>query len=868
MKALPAIGKATADEIKDFLEGQTAKTSNQRRQLFRDSEYNRLYLMNHQWLEPAIGAEGVIGSNGSYTSPFLQPITDGDDFAPRPVHNEILPIVQNEVARCVLSGSQPTVPPNDSGPKIKQGAKLAQDVLRAKDAEIDFNGLKRRFVRNMTVGGLGIFLSEQQTDYGKTIRAPKDVLGCVSCRWVASVEDHEIEKASGLPIIEGLHAVNAVRKGAAPLNFRMSSRFGQPVFDGGDDSPTARMDCCPECGCGLVARTADGSVESDYAGNALHKEIPLGDIYTGVMSPMDWFPANDGRLDPDGTVRRWASEQIVSLDYLAQFYEDGYKVKGDDQDLRRLARWHPQGFEDGTYVMDAESQDFDNQAILRRAVRLPYFEQDDSGKRKYYDRGRYTVMAGDVVLIDDHLMLKDERSGDWIPRCKVHTAAWEPIEGSAWGVALVTYLRSPQDNENTAFAQAIEARHTFGNPKMYLRPGQNIEYLGQTYGGMANSTYRWVGGNEPPIMQQGLALNEQWKAEVSEYKEALQRIASSRDVEQGNAPAGVTAAAALRLLSEAATVSRGPRIAAINAAVASFDKHRLQLMGILYKEPRDFKAGGRGDRFSIQSFTGLDLMGQCDVVVNVEPFIESAVLKAQATADALQNQTLVLKTAGDRARYLAAQGVPADIAPGEGLQVETATEEWLQFVINKDEDGETVLSFGEPPVVKPGYDNDDIHAEQHTIDFMSWEGDKIRKNWNQIEANIFGWEQEYQELVAGEAILKADPPTPLPPTLPKGPDGTVNAEMLISATDIWQKKKDLQAKLDALPKLPELRILDLWMKKLAKAGYVPTEEDSVALRWLAHIASHKQNLKNAAQAGVETPQPINQQPIAKPGMVA
>lgn len=872
MKHLAPIGKATAEELKAACEAQTSKNSPQRRQLFRGTEFNRLYMLNHQWLEDAIGGEGVIGANGVYQSPFLQPVVDSDGLAPRPVHNEILPVVQNEVARMLLSGSQPTVPAKDSGPAIKEAAKLAQDVLRAKDAEINFNGLKRRFIRNQTVDGLGLYISEQQTDYGKTIRQPKSVLGCTSCRWTVSVEDHETTD-DGIPIIEGMSAVSAARRGASPINFRMSN-FG--AFNLGDAQPQAAATVCPECGGQLMARDAQSSERADYADNPLHKDIPLGDIFTGVMPQMDWFPSGHGRVDPDGIVRKWASEEIVSLDFLSQFYEDGYKVKGDDEELRRLARWHPAGFEDGTYVIDAETQDFENQAVLRRLVRLPYFETDDKGNRKYYDRGRFTVMAGNVILIDDHLMLRDDRSGDFIPRCKVHMAPWEPIDGSVWGVALVTYLRSPQDNENTAFAQAIEARHDFGSPKMWLRPGQNIEYLGQSYGGSSNSVFRWIGGTEPPMMRDGTALNEQWKAEVQEYKEAIQRIASSRDVEQGNAPNGVTAAAALRLLSEAATVTRGPRIAATNAAVASLDKHRLQLMGILYKEPRDFKAGGRGDRYSIQAFTGLDLMGQCDVEVNIQPFVESAALKAQATSEALENQTLVLRTAGDRARYLEAQGVPPDIAPGDGLQVQVATDEWLKFVRHKDENGETHLSFGEPPVVKPDFDIDEIHAEQHTIDMMSWEGKKLRENWSKIQPFIFGWQKTYSYLVAGEAMLQVAPPSATAPEvdLAINPiDKSVNGALLETQMREWQQKRDIQKLLETMPKLPELRIEKIWLDMLDAGGYQLAEVDGPFLRFLAHIQSHKANIKEAmAAASPQAPQspgaPAPGPAQAAPGMVA
>ena len=876
MKHLPPIGKATAAEIAEAMRSATKKETPQRIQLFRNSEYNRLYMQNEQWLEEAMGVGGVTGANGQYQSPFLQPMVDGDDFAPRPVHNEMLPIIQNEVARVVGAGSQITVPPNDSGSAIKEAAKLAQDVLRSQDNEINFKALKMRFVRSQCTDGLGIFISEQQTDYGKTMKMPKPVMGCTDCSWFASVEDHEND-AQGAPLLKGAAAIAAARRGAPTVNFQMANFNGVPeptgLFGLGDEQPAAVMDRCPECGGVLTSRPAGGHEDQDYDGNDAHKEIPVGDIFVGTMKPMDWFPAANGRLDPDGSVRRWASEEIVSLDYIAQFYEDGYKVKPDTQELTELHRWHPQGFEDGTYVSDTSLNELENHAVLRRMVRMPYFEVDDKGNRKFYDKGRFTVMAGKIVLIDDVLMLEDERSDTMVPRCKVHFAPWEPISGSAWGNALATYLRSPQDNENTAFAQAIEARHDWSSPKMWLGPGQNIEFLGQAYGNTANSVYRWTGGAEPPLMRTGVALNEQWKFEVQEYQAAQQRIASSRDVENGNAPSGVTAAQALRLLAEAATVTRQPRIALTVAAIESLGKHRLQLMGILYKEPRDFKAGGRGDRMSIKQFKGLDLMGQCDVKVNIEPFVESAVLKSQAAAEALANQTLVLRTAGDRARYLQIQGVPEDIAPGEGLQVETAADEWLKFIQHRDEDGETVLSFGTPPVVKEDFDNNEVHAEQHTIDLMSWEGDDIRENWDPIALALAGWKDDWDKLMVATEVLKTSPPGEYPPMPAKSPiTGTVNTDAAKASLKAWMTMVDIARELEALPALPELRIFEFWKKRLAKKSIdvadPKREKDLALIRWLAHIEGHRYEIKKSQQAlmpAAPVSAPETTSPVAAPG---
>jgi hypothetical protein len=218
-----------------------------------------------------------------------------------------------------------------------------------------------------------------------------------------------------------------------------------------------------------------------------------------------------------------------------------------------------------------------------------------------------------------------------------------------------------------------------------------------------------------------------------------------------------------------------------------------------------------------------------------------------------------------------------DIAPGEGLQVETATEEWLKFVEHFDQDGETTLKFGDPPVVKAEYDNHDIHIEQHTIDLMSWEGDEMRENWDPITVKLAGWEDEWAKLEDAKRMLKEAPPGDLPPAPPQGPDGVVNPEMALAMAKEWQKKKELEKTIAALPKLPELQVFELWKRKLDE-GTTPlvlSEADLALLRHLAHIEGHRSEQKKkqaealALQMATNGPQQ-NTAPVQPqaPGMVA
>lgn len=857
------IGHADPRALKNWqVEHTNNDRNNYRLVLTRTWELNRLYTqLNQQWLEPAL--MGLQAGDGTYTiNPFFQSIMDGQSYQARPVQNELISIIQNEVARLIAGGTDFKVTRTERSTRIEKAAKLGEAVLEAQNEELGWKDLERELCRDLCLFGTGLIRTGQITDWEDTVKKTLDVLGCPECGWITLADEHK----DGL--IKGKEAFDIVSKfGGKPHNFRipefggvksLSPVFDDPSADLDPQEPVAQLDRCPMCGAqkdgGLIPRAPKETEAKDYAGRDTSTETPKSNIEVNALSPYDWFPSGNGRVDPDRKIRSWHRESIVSLDWVSKHFEKGYCVR-PDSDIKNIAQWHPFGIEDGRPALQTTNKrDLDEFCVLRESIRPPYFEEVD-GKRVRRDMGRWTVSAGSEILIDDVLMIRDKRSDKLIPRVEVNACQWEPLKGSIHGAALITYCRSMQDDINTAKAQAIEVRHGHGNPKVLLGPGTNIEFAGQVGSNYQNDVMRYFGSTAPTWIP-GMALNDQWRYEMQLNQDAIQRAGQSRDVEQGEVPKGVTSGTALSLLAEKASVTRGARIDSKKQAVQRSLSHRLALMGVIFVTPRDFVASERGDRQSINSFIGADLCGQMDVKVKTIPFVESPLIQREAAAEAVSKGYLELRTAGDRSRFLESQGVPPDIAPGDGIQIDTAKGEWLAYVeIVDTPGGESAPTYKIAPIVKAGFDQPQIHVEQHIEDLKSSEGEALRKNWNEIVRLTYGWKEDRQRVKAAELALKMNPPGKAPLDAPPDPMTMLPDPKLQAAeTDKWLAEKELQSKIAAAPRLPELAIQQQWLKMLAQAGFKPDANDLALIRWLAHIEGHIEEADTAMAVAAAGPQ--------------
>lgn len=869
---LAPIGEATGKELSAYLREQCDSTQlPERWEMIRENELNRLYaLENMQWLEEATQHAIASAGEGYMVNPFLQRAQSeaSDIFAPMPTQNEMLPVVQNEIARLVAGKTDFVINPTERSTTIERAARLGARVMRADNIKRNWRGMETTIARDMAVFGTGLTRTAQEMDFINTMAVALAVQACSSCRWLAVERD--IETVKGMAVIKGAPAQKLVTQfGGSGMNFGLEP-FGDenaplqlvPKPGSADPTPTAFLTKCPECGGSLIDREARPDEAKDYAGKETTERVPISDAGLEVISPYDLFPHANGRLDPDGKIRRWSIERIVSLDWVAAHFRDGYKVDPDaaEDDIDMIAPWHPVGNEDGSFMsLKADNgRRLEGCVVLREECRLPYWERvkAEDDEKTQFPRGRWIITAGDTALIDEELMIEDKRSGEMVQRSAIHSCQWEPRKGSIWGKALASFLRSPQDNINTALAQAMEMRHLHANPKILLGPTSSFEYAGQAYGGYQNTIWRYIG--EKPEQWEGQAINESWKFELQNNIEAVQRTASARAVESGNAPgAGVTAFSAIQLLNENAAITRQPRIDGKKVMVTALHRHRLQLMGVLFEDERQFRAGDRGDYQSFKAFRGADLMGQYDIEVLSTPFAETPLLRREAANEAFTKGTLVLRTAADRQRFNDVMGVPADIAPGEGIQIERAKREWLRLVevLDKPDGTQTQYNFDAAAVVK-WFDDDLIHIDQHLEDESSWEGEEMRQHEDELEVILAGWRDEYKMLDDLEMELKLDPPGSAPKlsTLAPSPAGNIESAAAKQAGAMHRMKAQAAEKLASLPKLPELRVLQMWSGKLTEAGFraatpedvdpsfkekILTRADIAFLRHRAHIEGHR-----------------------------
>lgn len=905
-------GVATVAEILQWQRDQTDYSRlYERWALVRQWELNRQYTIeNHQWLQDATSFVQTAGAAGSYSvNPFFEPLQTTEAYEATPVQNELISIMQNEVARWIAGKTDFTILRTDRSTRIDRAAQKGERWLRANNLAVNWRGLEHIICRDGVLFGTGIARTAQEMDFVRTTSVPADALACTSCRWVARTDRLEAGAAPGQLLISGAPAVAiAQRFMGQALNFDIADDPEASALpyrlhaDSSAPDPRAVLDRCPECGSALAQRKADPA-DVAYDKAPLTDELPTYDPGVGAVSPYDFFPIANGRLDPDRGLRQWTRESIVTLDWVSRHYRNGSKVRPSaDDDLPRLAMWHPASNEDGSLWATrggASTNMLDGFTVLRETVREPYWDYEDpanqTADRKPFPKGRWIVTAGDQVLIDDDLLIEDPRSGTLVPRVRIHSINWEHRVNSFWGQAQVTYARSLQDNINTINAQAMLARHQLGAPKLLLGPTTSIEYSGQQFGGYQNTVWRYQG--EKPEQIPGIGLTGQWQAEMQYATEAIQRITSSRAVEQGNAPGhGVTAFSALQLLKDTSAVTREPRIDQKKVAVREMFTHRLQLAGIIITDNRKFRAvSERGDTLGIEAFTGMDLMGQYDIELHSSPFVEAPLVRREAAREALQAGLLQLRTAADKRRYFEATGVPTDIAISDSIQTRIAQDEWLAYMSLKDTPDGPRREFhpANAPVVKSRLDDHRLHIDEHFEVFYSWEGDEIRRHLNDLERLLAGWRDEYQLVESQRQQLLMSPPPPIPIIPPSPiPGREPTGEQIDIAGAQWGMQQKTAQQLSQLPSLPELRLLAFWVGKLQKQGYqLPTYEngglyakshveddahreqddflwsqrilvmdDMACLRWLVHIYSHMDELEMQQAQAVQTGTPQTQAP--------
>lgn len=790
-------------------------------------EVNRQYYSGNQWNEVA-----------QDTGPFDQavtPMTSDDKNIPMPVINRTAAIVDGEAARLISSTLKPRVDPNDRTTKIARAAKLSNQVLDDICQKNSWVRVSHQDRKDCVIFGTSFMLTELALDVDELREIPASVLGC-GCGWKVSAD--KASKEGGVVSLKG--------KEAEALGAELPPQADEEQIERG---PIAFLDACPSCGGEINERISDDAEGEDSFGNPLTKKIPSTKIAIRNISVFDVCPEGGGRTN-DGNIGEYTIESIVPVDWVAKRHTKGKDVKPKTlQALNHLLKWHPSGIDysgTGGYFGSAAFLSEERWASYRMTIRKPFFNFDT---KKYESDGRLIISANNTVLYHGPLMIHHPASGRRIPRVMLHPAQYTQVEGSIFGIGAVRRVRKMQDAINTCVAQAQYGRHVWGNPRLFVPQGTSIEYQGQTYGGYQGDTFTYS-GDEKPTVHEGTALHPDWHSEVELYFKQMSEVSNQADIDRGVPPGGVPSASGLMYLGEQAGTARKPLSQRFAEREQGIFRHVLELANATMDTPTELMVADRGDKRTIKTFTGTDLMWQLDVKVEVQPAFDSAVFRRQATQEALQSGLLQPQTPLQQRRIAEAMGVPSELDSVPSQQIENAENEWIDFIDDE-----------EDPVVSKEFDDHGIHIEQHFTDFRSADGQSLYRFRNLVELATEGVDEQIAAIGAAEDQLKVAPPGDAPMQAEINPatglEDPISAQMQMEK---WAHDLEMQKMIAQLPKNTELRIFfiskEMLMKDPAFMALEP-EDGADALRytrWLSHIKSHRiQQTKMSSAAAMGLP---------------
>lgn len=804
-----------------------------------EHEVSRNYTLGNQWLE-------VADSSDSTFENAVTPMSSGSRSLPQPVMNKTAAIVDGEAARLISSTLKPRVDPNDRTTRVARASRLSGQILDDFCAKNQWVRISHQDRRDSVIYGTSFMLTSLDLDVEDMSDIPSPMYGC-QCGWkvaasVASMED-----------------------GTLSVKGKAAEAMGASIPESASDEERARgpiafANKCPKCNGRISESVAPDGESTDSYGNSLVKKVPATKISVRNVSVYDVCPEGGGRSN-NGELSEYTIESIMPIDWVTRRHQKGKEVTPKTlHAMNNILRWHPSGIDysgTGGYFSGPANLSEERWAAYRMTVRQPFYNTET---KEYEPDGRLIISANDTVLYHGPLMIHHPESGRRIPRVMLHAAQYLPVEGSIWGVGIPKRIRKLQDAINTCIAQAQYARHVWGNPRMFLPQGTNIEYLGQAYGDYQGDSFSYS-GDKAPEMSTGSALHPDWHSEISMYLTEIGNICNQADIDRGIPPGGVPSASGLMYLGEQAGTARKPISQRFAEREARIFRHVLELANATYNTPQQLMVADRGDKRTVKTFTGTDLMWQVDVKVEVQPAFDSAVFRRQATQEALQNQLLVPSTPLQRRKIAESLGVPpeADAVPSQ--QIESAENEWLDYALSDDPI---------EPIVKPAFDHHPIHIEQHFSDLRSADGEPLTKFWNMVELATTGWQEMLSGIENAEAQLKADPPDapmPDPPLDPMGnPSIAASLMMAEKRAHMLQVKKTI----DQLPRNKELRIFQIMGKLLQEdQSFNELDQDNKAdammfVRWLCHIEAHKAE-ESRAMASQAMGMPMPEAPGGAPG---
>ena len=697
-------------------------------ELHREAAIARAYTLSEQWLkldETAV-TNGRIQS-ARYTR------QDPRSKIPRPVVNEILPVVDNEASKQYRRKSTAYVRPvalqEQSG--TSGGTAKANDILEWHLEAIRWARKRRAGILKEIMYGTVWFWSYLDQSFLESVRigitdARRCMAGCDFLLAEPSIEQDLLRPKGISPESKFLARSQAVDQETGTLSTSLTAKK------------------CLKCGAPLDKYTVppDQVDTPDFFGRDLAQEVPLNQPNVEIVPLEQVYPDNDGvGIDDPSDLRTIHRVSPRHLDWVKEHYAHIPEVEDLKPDSpNRLAELFPV---DGVYGHGSSLSNrnlWRNHVMVRTGIQAPTMDSP---------MGRYVEMAGKLLLRDEELHRPSKRKPDiTIPLVKVSCARFIPKDGEIMGQGVVRALVSPQNRVNMIGSQTVDIRQRNGVSAVMVREGTVLS--AGWLEGFSGRIIRWrpdpaaPPGDVPQFIDTKM-IDSGAYTELEYLGGRIQNISGGQDVDIGKAPRNVSAATAIQLLLEQVSARREGREQELQDAFREVFSHQLLLLSEFAEEPRTLRRQIQNGKWEYTTFSGLDLEGHTDVMVEEQAGYDAKAFEREVVVQAIQLGLIQVTTPYARREALKALGMTSKPIDEENIQVSDAESKWYAF-----------RDYQIVPVPDPALDDHYLMFTVYGRFLKSNEGVQLAKDagWAEILPLIAGWEKKRQKAVLLDEMVR------------------------------------------------------------------------------------------------------------------
>lgn len=561
---------------------------------------------------------------------------------PTPVQNEIGPRLQAMIARVLRASPRARVRPGTNEPADQEGALVAEKLTVHFDDVTKELGKRQLAALYGALTGTAIFEDYWDPNAGELLAIPRTKPELVPLQ----------EPAAVCPACGYQGAYEELSAALCPQCSATLEPGERPRMLSDGVTPAQDIQQVPEL---------------DENEQPIVDYMREGDVATRVRMGFNFY------WDPKATdleEARWCGEaQYADIDWIEENFPDIGKCVAeesgvDTQNFYEAALLGLIGPSMQGMSHQGGTSYYQHGAVIRRYQERPSRE---------YPKGIYAIVANGVLLyprpgspdsvtgepgkLECELPIKDKNGN---PTGDFTYTEWryDLVPGRFAGRTPGEDMVPLQRQVNGIGAQKILNRKTFINPWLLAPKGSGF-VAGQTaLQPGATLVYNSIGTGATPQIVPGQALPEDVNKEKQDCIDAMDRLAQDVSLGQTDSPDGMKSGISINFLREQKDEVAVPRMQRWGSCIQERARKRLLLAHHHYREQRAVRVVGQGSEWQVKYWSGADLHGQTDVVVDpasIVPRSKSAM--DQLTLDACEAGVIDLQDPIQRQRVIEKLGL-------------------------------------------------------------------------------------------------------------------------------------------------------------------------------------------------------------------